>query len=43
MNGKRVLGPFVSRELAMTVRGYVEQAERHHGYWVVDGADVPDA
>jgi hypothetical protein len=45
--GRRVLGPFVSRDLALEVRVYVEAAPKaaRHGttYWVVTGDEVPDA
>jgi hypothetical protein len=32
--GKKFLGPFVSRDLALTVRGYVEKAERRSDLFV---------
>lgn len=44
--GRRVLGPFVSRDLALEVRTFVEQSPKalRHGttYWVVTGDEVPD-
>jgi hypothetical protein len=42
-HGKRILGPFVSRDLALNVRTYVERAHRTDKYWVVTGDEVPDA
>jgi hypothetical protein len=33
--GRKVLGPFINQELALTVRRYLEEAEHCKGrYWV---------
>lgn len=36
--GKKLLGPFVSRELALSVRTYMEIAEAPATYWVEEVA-----
>ena len=33
-NGKKILGPFESRELALEVRTYVEKVNAPATYWV---------
>lgn len=33
-NGKKLLGPFATKDLALTVRAYVEKAEAPSTYWV---------
>ena len=43
LNGKRKMGPFITRELALDVRVYVEEVERRSDLWLVSGEDVPDA
>lgn len=43
LHGKRKLGPFASRGLALEVRRYVELVEKREDLWVVEGEDVPDA
>jgi hypothetical protein len=35
-NGRKVLGPFVTQELAFQVRTLAEEAEGHHRYWIED-------
>lgn len=42
-SARRKLGPFVSRDLALEVRSYVEKVERRDDLWVVTGDEVPDA
>lgn len=32
--GKKVMGPFVSQELALAVRAYVEAADKREDLWV---------
>lgn len=39
--GRRVLGPFVTRELALDVRVYVEKAHNPATFWVLPEGD-PD-
>lgn len=34
--GRKVLGPFVSRDLALDVRGYYEKARHEDGRYFVD-------
>lgn len=42
-NGKRVLGPFDNRELALEVRALAERAWRRDGaFWVVTGDEIPE-
>jgi hypothetical protein len=35
-NGQKVLGPFVTQNLAFEVRALAERAEGHHHYWIED-------
>jgi hypothetical protein len=41
-HGRRKLGPFLTRDLALEVRAYVEKVERRDDLWVVTGDEVPD-
>jgi hypothetical protein len=38
--GEKILGPFESQELALTVRSFVERAEQHDRYFI-DSEPVP--
>lgn len=40
-NGRKVLGPFVTDDLAMRVRTFVEKVEGHNRYWVEEFPTAP--
>lgn len=39
-NGRKILGPFESQELALQVRTYVEKVDNPVTYWVDEETDV---
>lgn len=40
LNGKKLLGPFESKDLALDVRKYMEMAETPATYWVEEVSNV---